>query len=73
MLTPEEPTVIRKYANRRLYNTGTGTYVTLEDLSDMVRQGEDFVVYDARSNKDITRSVLTQIHTVSHPHLIVER
>src|ERR671917_1336737 len=55
------PTVIKKYANRRLYHTGTSTYVTLEDLAGMVRQGEDFVVYDAKSGDDITRSVLTQI------------
>ncbi len=57
----KEPTVIKKYANRRLYNTGTSTYVTLEDLADMVKAGEDFVVYDAKSSEDITRSVLTQI------------
>ena len=56
-----QPTVIKKYANRRLYHTGTSTYVTLEDLATMVRNGEDFVVYDARSGDDITRSVLTQI------------
>ncbi|TXN20560.1 MULTISPECIES: polyhydroxyalkanoate synthesis repressor PhaR [Methylobacterium] len=54
-------TVIKKYANRRLYHTGTSTYVTLEDLAGMVQSGEDFVVYDARSGDDITRSVLTQI------------
>ena len=54
-------TVIKKYANRRLYHTGTSTYVTLEDLAQMVQNGEDFVVYDARSGDDITRSVLTQI------------
>jgi polyhydroxyalkanoate synthesis repressor PhaR len=54
-------TVIKKYANRRLYNTATSTYVTLEDLSQMVRAGTDFVVYDAKSGDDITRSVLTQI------------
>jgi len=57
----KQPTVIKKYANRRLYHTGTSTYVTLEDLADMVRKGEDFVVYDAKSGDDITRSVLTQI------------
>ncbi|WP_375455847.1 polyhydroxyalkanoate synthesis repressor PhaR [uncultured Methylobacterium sp.] len=56
-----QQTVIKKYANRRLYHTGTSTYVTLEDLSTMVQSGEDFVVYDARSGDDITRSVLTQI------------
>jgi polyhydroxyalkanoate synthesis repressor PhaR len=55
------PTVIKKYANRRLYHTGTSTYVTLEDLAGMVREGEDFVVYDAKSGEEITRSVLTQI------------
>jgi polyhydroxyalkanoate synthesis repressor PhaR len=55
------PTVIKKYANRRLYHTGTSTYVTLEDLAAMVQGGEDFVVYDAKSGEDITRSVLAQI------------
>ncbi|HMK70622.1 MAG TPA: polyhydroxyalkanoate synthesis repressor PhaR [Xanthobacteraceae bacterium] len=57
----EEPVTIKKYANRRLYNTGTSTYVTLEDLAAMVKNGEDFVVYDAKTGEDITRSVLTQI------------
>ncbi|MFD2029974.1 polyhydroxyalkanoate synthesis repressor PhaR [Ancylobacter dichloromethanicus] len=56
-----EPVTIKKYANRRLYNTGTSTYVTLEDLAQMVKNGEDFVVYDAKSSDDITHSVLTQI------------
>src|SRR5439155_18414090 len=56
-----EPVTIKKYANRRLYNTGTSTYVTLEDLASMVKGGEDFVVYDAKSGEDITRSVLAQI------------
>ena len=55
------PTIIKKYANRRLYNTGTSTYVTLDDLGAMVRNEEDFVVYDAKSGDDITRTVLTQI------------
>ncbi len=55
------PTVIKKYANRRLYHTGTSTYVTLEDLAEMVQAGEDFAVFDAKSGDDITRSVLTQI------------
>jgi len=59
--TDKEPTIIKKYANRRLYNTGTSTYVTLEDLADMVKAGEDFVVYDAKTSEEITRSVLTQI------------
>jgi polyhydroxyalkanoate synthesis repressor PhaR len=57
----DEPTVIKKYANRRLYNTGTSTYVTLEDLALMVKNEEDFVVYDAKTGEEITRSVLTQI------------
>ena len=61
MATDKQATVIKKYANRRLYHTGTSTYVTLEDLAGMVRQGEDFVVFDAKSGEDITRSVLTQI------------
>jgi polyhydroxyalkanoate synthesis repressor PhaR len=52
---------IKKYANRRLYNTGTSTYVTLDDLAVMVKKGEDFVVLDAKSGDDITHSVLTQI------------
>ncbi len=56
-----EPVTIKKYANRRLYNTGTSTYVTLEDLAAMVKNGEDFVVYDAKTGEEITRSVLTQI------------
>jgi len=56
-----EPVVIKKYANRRLYNTGTSTYVTLEDLAEMVKRGEEFSVQDARSGEDITHSVLTQI------------
>ena len=55
------PVVIKKYANRRLYNTAESTYVTLDHLADMVRREVDFVVYDARSNDDITRQVLTQI------------
>ncbi|HMO43396.1 MAG TPA: polyhydroxyalkanoate synthesis repressor PhaR, partial [Phenylobacterium sp.] len=53
--------IIKKYANRRLYNTASSSYVTLEHLSDMVKQGVDFVVYDAKTNEDITRTVLTQI------------
>ncbi|SHF55180.1 polyhydroxyalkanoate synthesis repressor PhaR [Kaistia soli DSM 19436] len=61
MAKDQEPTTIKKYANRRLYNTGTSTYVTLEDLAVMVKTGEDFVVFDAKSGEDITRSVLTQI------------
>src|ERR1700756_2013614 len=55
------PTTIKKYANRRLYNTASSAYVTLADLAAMVKAGEDFLVYDAKSGEDITRSVLTQI------------
>jgi polyhydroxyalkanoate synthesis repressor PhaR len=58
---PKPPVVIKKYANRRLYNTATSSYVTLDHLSSMVKQGTDFVVQDAKSGEDITRSVLTQI------------
>lgn len=61
MAKSESPVIIKKYANRRLYNTGTSTYVTLEDLAGMLKIGEDFVVYDAKTGEDITRSVLTQI------------
>ena len=61
MTKSEEPVIIKKYANRRLYNTGTSTYVTLEDLAGMVKKGTDFTVYDAKSGEDITRSVLAQI------------
>jgi polyhydroxyalkanoate synthesis repressor PhaR len=61
MAEEKEPVTIKKYANRRLYNTGTSTYVTLEDLASMVKAGEDFIVYDAKSGDDITRSVLAQI------------
>ncbi|MGP9813176.1 polyhydroxyalkanoate synthesis repressor PhaR [Rhodopseudomonas sp. NSM] len=61
MAKSDQPTTIKKYANRRLYNTGTSTYVTLEDLATMVKDGEDFLVYDAKTGDDITRSVLAQI------------
>ncbi len=53
--------VIKKYANRRLYNTATSAYVTLEDLARMVREGAEFVVFDAKTNEDLTRQILTQI------------
>src|ERR1044071_3068405 len=56
-----EKVFIKKSANRRLYNTASSSYVTLEHLSEMVKQGVDFVVYDAKTNEDITRTVLTQI------------
>jgi polyhydroxyalkanoate synthesis repressor PhaR len=61
MAKSDQPITIKKYANRRLYNTGTSTYVTLEDLASMVKVGEDFLVYDAKTGDDITRSVLAQI------------
>jgi polyhydroxyalkanoate synthesis repressor PhaR len=61
MAQSDEPVTIKKYANRRLYNTGTSTYVTLEDLAGMVKAGELFVVFDAKTGEDITRSVLAQI------------
>ena len=57
----ESPVVIKKYANRRLYNTESSSYITLDHLATMTRQGRDFQVFDARSGEDITRSVLTQI------------
>jgi polyhydroxyalkanoate synthesis repressor PhaR len=53
--------IVKKYANRRLYNTGSSRYVTLDDLSRMVRQGQHFVVHDAKTGEDLTRSILTQI------------
>ena len=57
----DAPVVVKKYANRRLYNTQSSSYVTLEDLCQMVKEGVDFVVRDAKTGEDITRSVLTQI------------
>jgi polyhydroxyalkanoate synthesis repressor PhaR len=60
-MSDKQPITIKKYANRRLYNTGTSTYVTLEDLAEMVKAGDDFVVFDAKTGEDITRSVLAQI------------
>ena len=56
-----QPVVVKKYANRRLYNTESSSYITLDTLAEMVRVGRDFVVYDAKTGDDITRSVLTQI------------
>ncbi|MEX6508069.1 polyhydroxyalkanoate synthesis repressor PhaR [Jiella sp. M17.18] len=61
MARDSDVTVIKKYANRRLYNTGTSTYVTLENLATMVKNNEEFVVQDAKTGEDITHSVLTQI------------
>lgn len=63
--TAAPPVTIKKYANRRLYNTATSSYVTLDHLAEMVKEGVDFAVYDAKSGEDITRSVLT--------HIIVEQ
>ncbi len=57
----QTPVVVKKYANRRLYNTETSSYITLENLAEMIRGGRDFVVYDAKTGEDITRGVLTQI------------
>ncbi len=59
--TAPQPVVVKKYANRRLYNTESSSYITLENLAEMVRKDRDFVVYDAKSGDDITRAVLTQI------------
>ena len=61
MPVKDSAVVVKKYANRRLYNTGTSTYVTLEDLAEMVKRGENFTVQDAKSGEDITHPVLTQI------------
>lgn len=61
MTETERPIIIKKYANRRLYNTGSSTYVTLDDLAEMVKGGDLFVVQDAKTGDDITRSVLAQI------------
>ena len=61
MAKETSPIIIKKYANRRLYNTRTSAYITLDDLAASVKRGEDFVVYDAKTGEDITRSVLTQI------------
>jgi polyhydroxyalkanoate synthesis repressor PhaR len=55
------PVIVKKYANRRLYNTESSSYITLDNLAEMVRENRDFVVFDAKSGEDITRSVLTQI------------
>src|SRR5476651_2891177 len=61
MAKTDQPTTIKKYANLRLYNTGTSTYVTLEDLATMLKEGENFVVFDAKTSEEITRSVMAQI------------
>lgn len=59
--TKKSPVIIKKYSNRRLYNTEISNYVTLEDLFEMVKQDVDFVVEDAKTKEDLTRNVLTQI------------
>ncbi len=59
--TNKEPVMIKKYANRRLYNTETSTYITLEDVRELVKRGEEFLVQDAKSGEDLTRQILTQI------------
>jgi len=59
--TAQQPVVVKKYANRRLYNTESSSYITLDNLAEMVRKDRDFVVYDAKTGDDITRGVLTQI------------
>src|SRR6476661_7565028 len=56
-----QPVIVKKYANRRLYNTATSSYVTLDDLARMIKEGGDFVVKDAKTGEDLTRSVMTQI------------
>lgn len=61
MANKDQPIVIKKYANRRLYHTGTSTYVTLDDLAEMVKRGDEFAVFDAKTGEEITRSVLAQI------------
>ncbi len=61
MSDAKQAITIKKYANRRLYNTSTSTYVTLSDLAKMVKEGIEFNVYDAKTSEDLTRSVLTQI------------
>lgn len=60
-MSKSDPVTIKKYANRRLYNTGTSTYVTLDDLAEMVKKNEEFLVQDAKTGEDITHAVLTQI------------
>jgi polyhydroxyalkanoate synthesis repressor PhaR len=61
MSNSDRPIIIEKYANRRLYNAGTYTFVTLDELAAMVKRGRNFLVYDAKTGADITRSVLAQI------------
>ena len=64
----DEPIIIKKYANRRLYNTRSSSYITLEDLSRMTREGVDFQVLDAKTGSDITHQILTQIIMEEESH-----
>jgi polyhydroxyalkanoate synthesis repressor PhaR len=68
MPSPEAPIIIKRYAGRRLYNTATATYVTLDDLAGMVRMGEDFVVHDPATGTDVTRSILKLISSPITEH-----
>jgi polyhydroxyalkanoate synthesis repressor PhaR len=61
MANSDRPTIIEKYANRRLYNTGTFTFVTLDELAAMAKRGKNFLVCDAKTGADLTQSVLAQI------------
>jgi polyhydroxyalkanoate synthesis repressor PhaR len=61
MVTPQQPILIKVYANERLYNPGTGSYVSLEDLTVMVEDDQDFLVRGAKTGEDVTRSILKQI------------
>jgi polyhydroxyalkanoate synthesis repressor PhaR len=61
MAKSKKPIVIKKYSNRRLYRAGSNTYTTLEELAQMAKSGEDFIVYNVETREDITRSILTQI------------
>lgn len=61
MANSDRPTIIEKYANRRLYHTGTFSFVTLDELAAMVKRRRNFLVYDAKTGADITQSVLAQI------------
>ena len=61
MVTPQQPILIKAYANERLYNSGTGSYVSLDDLTAMVEDEQDFVVREAKTSEDVTRSILKQI------------
>ncbi|MFI4983954.1 MAG: polyhydroxyalkanoate synthesis repressor PhaR [Rickettsiales bacterium] len=60
-MSKKEPVIIKKYPNRRLYDTSASTYITIDDLSRMVKKGYDFQVLDAKSGADLTRVTLTQI------------